>query len=90
MIPSVSASVQRVVPERPGLLDDLARGHLVNYFHPLIHGVRREADFRVRHWMCLSDFGVILIAEPPLGVRVRSATWGTGLRILAGHVIRNI
>ncbi len=30
------------------------------------------------HRMCLSDFGVVLIAESPLGLRVRSATWGTG------------
>jgi hypothetical protein len=28
--------------------------------------------------MCLSDSGVVLIQESPLGLRVRSATWGTG------------
>jgi hypothetical protein len=27
---------------------------------------------------CLSDLCVVLIAESPLGLRVRSATWGTG------------
>jgi hypothetical protein len=31
-----------------------------------------------RHRLCLSDLCVVLIAEPPLGLRVRSATWGTG------------
>jgi hypothetical protein len=38
-------------------------------------------DEVVGHWghrMCLSDFGVVLITESPLGLRVRRATWGTG------------
>jgi len=30
------------------------------------------------HRMCLSGVYVVLITESPLGLRVRSATWGTG------------
>ena len=30
------------------------------------------------HRMCLSDVGGVLTAEAPLGLRGRSATWGTG------------
>ena len=41
-------------------------------------GVVDEVVGRCGHRMCLSDLCVVLITESPLGLRVRSATWGTG------------
>jgi hypothetical protein len=41
-------------------------------------GVMDEVIVRCGHRMCLSDVCVVLIAESPLGLKVRSATWGTG------------
>jgi len=42
--------------------------------HSTEHGDERAGG----HRMCLSDLCVVLVAESALGLRVRSATWGTG------------
>jgi hypothetical protein len=41
-------------------------------------GVVDDVAGRCGHRMCLSDLGVVLMAEAALGLRVRRAAWGSG------------
>jgi hypothetical protein len=69
------------VPERPGLLGRLARVQPVNWVHAAIGASAVGPSLSGRQRMCLSDLCVVLIAESPLGLRVRSATLDRERRI---------
>jgi hypothetical protein len=55
-------------------LPRLSETGVVTHGHSAEHGDERAGG----HRMCLSDLCVVLVAKSALGLRVRSATWGTG------------